>query len=207
MTKNNELVPALNMPVLNIAINPDATPDQAMSAVDTVCDALSKWEASTERLRVLLGRLMAEVKDKKLYKPQFSTFEEFTQEIVKKHRLSRSTVRDSIMIVRRLPGLEPEDAEKMPLTNLTLAARAAKNMEPKAVTGLLRSAARLSIVAFRDKVADLLPSKKVRPFGKISIRIVVGKGIAARWEMLTRDSDPAKIFAALVSEASRSVAA
>jgi hypothetical protein len=213
MTNTIQVSDSITLPILKlrVSIQTDATPEQAREAIDAVCGALSRQESSVEHLRILLGRMMAEVKDRRLYRPEFATFEAFTQDLMARYRLSRSTVRDAIMIVRRLPTLEPEAAEGIPLTNITLAARAAKGMEPRDVKWLLKSAARMNVIEFRAKVeGDGLLPHVGRPAGKsgmVTLRLRVSKALAARWAALVEGRDAGKVLSGLMASAREAIAA
>lgn len=199
---------------LSVSINSETATNKALKAVDLVCSALAKQEASAEYLRVLVGRMLVEVRDRNLYEDSHPSFEAYTLELADRHRLSRSTLRDSMMIVERLPMLKPETAEKISMTNLTLAARVSKGMTPREIAGLLRSAASSNILEFREKIeeAGLAPPRKLpgtarSAFRKVTIRIEVSRSVADQWQALVGDQNPAKVFRSLLLEVAQSKAA
>jgi hypothetical protein len=179
---------------VKIAIYDHSTPQETSRAIDAVCAAMSRQEASAERLRVLLGRLLVHVQDQRLFEPEYSSFELFTQSVTERHRMSRATLREALMIARRLPGITPEQAEDIPMTSLALVARAAKNADPRAVSGMLRHAANHSVAEVREHTMGLVPQKKQ---GGVIIRLMVTAAVAKRWKALAGD-DAGAAFAALV---------
>lgn len=192
---------------VKVLLSDKSTPIQAMSAVDGVCAALQRSEQSVERLRVLLGRVMAEVQDRKLFEPAYESFEQFTQAVAEKHRLSRTTIRESLLIARRLPGLTPEQAENIPLTNLTLAARMAKDQKPRAIGGILKNAANMNVLEFRQKAMETLHvdgngakgDKDTHTRAKtVLLRLRVSEKVAKLWAGVVGTQDAGEVFAGMV---------
>ncbi len=189
---------------LTVSLSPDATPQQALSAVDAVCAALQKQEVSVEHLRVLLGRLLAEIQDRQLYSPTYDTFEAFILSLSTRFRIKRSSAYESLMIVRRLPNLTPEDSQNVPLTNLSLVARAARTAQPRTVTALLKEAKRLPVMEFREQMESRgLVGKRGRPTVKsstVTLRIKVPRSLAAKWVAYVGEENPGSALAALMKE-------
>jgi hypothetical protein len=193
---------------VSVSVDSAATPEQIVGAVDAVCSALQRQESSVERLRVLLGRMMVEIKDRRMYWPAYRTFGAFERSVIERHRMSRTVIRDAIMVARRLPMLKPEAAEGIPITNITLAARAAKGMEAADVRGLLKSAARMNVVEFKAAVHEQgLVGKRGRRPGVVMVRIAVSRSLAARWTALVGDKSPAKVLAELMAGSMEAAAA
>lgn len=215
MAKDLQVTDSINVPALSLSVSvlPDATTEHAVDAVDAVCGALLRQEASVEHLRILLGRLMVEIKVRRLFRPAFRTFEAFTTDVLSRNRISRTTLRDSITIVRRLPMLEPEAAEAIPITNITLAARAAKGMQAPVVRQMLRSAAKMNVIEFRAKLESdgAIPKRGAvgRPVGRpgiVTLKIRVSRAMAARWDEFVGGRDAGRALGALLSAVKESEA-
>lgn len=216
MTNSIQLSDSITLPQLKlkISVQPDATTEKAIEAIDIVCGALARQESSVVSLRQMLGKLLVETKARKLFKPTYRTFEEFKQEVCRRNQISRATVQDAMAIAEELPMLAAEQAAVIPLTNITLAARAARGMEPPAVRLLLKSAEKMSVLQFREKVeSEGLVEKRGavgRPAGKSTttlLRIRVTKAVAARWEAFVGGKDAGRMLASLLSAARESMAA
>lgn len=117
----NEVI-ALHGFNVRVNITEDSTATEANRAIDAICAALNVAEGSSERLRHALGKVLAHVKDHELYKDDFEDFEAFKEYVGTKYRLSRATLQDTLMVATQLPKLTGEQAEKIPITNLTLVA-------------------------------------------------------------------------------------
>jgi hypothetical protein len=198
----------LKLPMLSVSVSltPDTTSTQAMHAVDAVCTALARQAQSIGYLRVLLGRLLAEVQDRELYKPEFATFEAYKESLDVKYRLSRTVLNNALMIVRQLPDMQPEDAADKPVVSLMLVARAAANgAETKVVKKLLKEAGERTIEEFREKVEEQgLVGKRGRPnggarrSGPVTLRIITNARTAGRFRDRAGD-DPGKYLERLLS--------
>lgn len=197
----------LHLPVLNlsVALAAGTTHEQAMSVIDRVCSALNRQESSVMQLRIFLGKLMAAVQDRRLFAPAFNTFEEFIIAVANKHNLSRSTVRNSLMITRALPDLDPEKADKVPLTNLILVARVSKGRDKKEIDSIMKAAAKSSVIDFREDMEEKRyvakrgrPSGPPRTTGKITLHIVVAARVAKTFRDRAGD-DHGKYLAHLLS--------
>ena len=203
-TNINETI-SLNGFNVKVNITQKSTVAEATRAIDTVGAALSTAEGSAERLRFAMGRLLNHVRDYDLYKEQFETFEAFTEEVGKKHRLSRATLRDSMMIAERLPDLTSEQAEKIPMTNLTLVARAAKTATPAKVRSILKNAETMTRADLKEKLEkqDLIIRRGAPPVSesKATIRLIVSKHVAEQWERIRGDRDAGEVFAEIVAAA------
>lgn len=182
-----------------VSLGKGATHSQAMKAIDTVCSHLHRSEVSTEKLRMLLGRLAVVVSDNRLYEPEYTSFEQYTQAMIAKHHLSRATFRDAMMIARRLPNLTQAQAESVPMTSLTLVARAAKDAKPAQVDKLLKDAATLPPADLRNKVAAMgligggPDSASSSP--TMIIRFTVTREVGEQWSKLVADRDANQVFA------------
>lgn len=198
----------LKLPTLNISVSltADTTSVQAMHAVDAVCTALARQAQSIGYLRVLLGRLLAEVQDRELYKPEFVTFEAYKESLDVKYRLSRTVLNNALMIVRQLPHITPEDAADKPVVSLMLVARAAANgAETRVVNRLFKESGEKTIDEFREKVEEQgLVGKRGRPeggarkSGPVTLRIVTSA--RAKKKFLDRaGDDPGKYLEILLS--------
>lgn len=186
---------------LKVTLTDKATPEQAMKAVDSICGALRTAESSVERFRCLLGKVLVEIQDKGLFKPAFDSFEKWTQSIAEKHKLSRATIRESIMVARRLPNLTPEQAETIPMTSLALAARAVKpgETDEKAISNVLRMAATSPIAEFRNSLTTqgLLKARETEA-GFTTLRVKVADRVAALFNKLSADQDPSQFLSVVL---------
>lgn len=198
----------LRLPTLNISVSltADTTSVQAMHAVDAVCTALARQAQSIGYLRVLLGRLLAEVQDRELYKPEFVTFEAYKESLDVKYRLSRTVLNNALMIVRQLPHITPEDAADKPVVSLMLVARAAANgAETRVVNRLFKESGEKTIDEFREKVEEQglvgrrgRPEGGARKSGPVTLRIVTSARAAKKFRDRAGD-DPGKYLEVLLS--------
>ena len=181
-----------------VTFNTDANPEQALNTVRIVGEALARQDMSMQRLRLIMGQVLVQIQDRELFKPDYTSFERFIQDAVKKTKLTRSTLWEC-MDIASIPKLDPEDIEKMPYTNVVLLARAVKVVdEPKMLTEIRRDAQKLSVVTYRKKLesAGFLP-KRGRPDGRrrhgpVTLRITVPATVARIWYELEQ---PVEAFA------------
>ncbi len=194
----NEVI-ALHGFNIKVSINEDSTATEAHRAIDTICAALNVSEGSSERLRHALGKVLAHVKDHDLYKDDFADFEAFKEYVGNKHRLSRATLQDSLMVATQLPKLTGEQAEKIPITNLTLVARAAKNASLAKVKSMLKKAETLTRPEMLKVVEPLIRHRDPQATDKVTLKIIVSKKIAVQWTKLVADQEPGDVLAELVA--------
>jgi len=192
---------------LDVSLKEGITASDAMKVVDDICTRLQKAETSVEHTRLLLGRLLADVQDRELYRPDHASFEQFTLALAEKHRLSRPTLRNALMVARRLPELSVKEAESIPGTSLTLIARAAATAEPRQIKKLNAEAQGKTILEFRDGVMSRgLVGRPGRPHESarktVTVKIPdVSRAIAGKWGILLGSRKPAALFAELVNAA------
>lgn len=191
---------------LIVSLTDDVTPAQAQSAVNQVCVALARHSNSVTYCRVVLGGLMLDVQDRQLFKPDFKSFQAYMRGLEEKHGLSRSVIQDAMLFSRTFPKVQPKEVEDAPIVNLTLAARAARNSEPKEAREILKDASRLSIVAYREKLVE---KKYIPPQGRPdggnkktgNVNLLVN-GVGAKIATLFRErggDNPGKYLAYLLS--------
>ena len=191
--------------LLDVSLKEGITPADAMKLVDDVCDRLYKAETSVEHTRWLLGRLLADVQDRRLYAPAHYSFEQFTLALAEKHRLSRPTLRNALMVARRLPELSVKEAESIPGTSLTLIARAAITADSRQIKKLIAEAQGKTILEFRDGVMNRgLVGRPGRPQESarkmVTVKIQVSRSLAGKWSVLVGERSPAAVFGELVNE-------
>lgn len=209
----------LKLPTLNISVSltADTTSVQAMHAVDTVCTAYSLQTRSLGYLRTLFGKLMVEIQNRELYKPEFRYFELYMDSLDEKYRLSRTVITNAMRLVRDVPGLSPEEAEDKPIVSLMLVARAAKQgADSRVVKKLLKEAGERTIDDFREMVEEQgLVGKRGRPeggarkSGPVTLRIVTSARTANKFrdragdnpgkyleQLLAIDTESARVAAA-----------
>jgi hypothetical protein len=159
---DNKLEPA----GLTLTITKETTSEQAQSAVKSICVALRVHEQKIGVLRVLLGQLVHEIQRRELYRPDYPSFEKYTEALTEEFPVSRTVIRDALSFVKAFPKVTPEEAENIPVANMTLAASVAKNVEPAVARSILRDAGRLSIVGFRESLVEKeLVAPRGRPDG------------------------------------------
>lgn len=198
LNNTETITDVVHLPTFNMRVtfNTEATPAQAIQTIEGLCTALSRQEASMQHLRILLGRVLVQIQDKELYRPEYSSFEQFLQAAVKKVKLAKSDLW-VCMSIAEIPRIEPAEAEKMPYTNLGLLARAAKHAEPQVLAEIRKDAAKLKIVEYRHKLESkgLLP-RRGRPDGRkrrgpITIHVTLPSPVARLWREL---DEPVEAF-------------
>ncbi len=184
----NITLPAVKV---NVTMGAKTTSEEALAAVDTLCEAYNQANQGLCGMRVLIGRTIKEVRDRKLFQPQFANFEDYLAHIDQTHGLSRSVVQDAILGVTVFPKAKPEDVKDMKVVNFTRAARAAKHADPKQAAVIFKEAAKLSVNAFQQKMEnDGFLQKRGRPdgghktSGPVQLRIMVSAAIAKRFRAL-----------------------
>lgn len=182
-----------------IDLTAKSTHTQAMDAVGEVCNALHTQEQSAEYLRVCLGRVMACVNDNKLYEPTYASFEQFSRWVEDTHKLSRQTLQNAMLVARRLPTLDRASAESVPMTALTLVARAAKDATPAEIKQLLSEAADKPLMEFRQSLEDqgFIPVRTATPIdgdGKVAVTFRLSPLAAEQWKAMCAGRDQSEVF-------------
>lgn len=202
----NVTLPALK---INVRLGADVTAEDAMAAVETVCSAYNNQHQGLCALRVVIGKIVKEVRDRDLFRPKFSSFDAYLEHLDEKYGLSRSVVQDAILGVTVFPKVKPTDVQKMKVVNFTNAARAAKKAEPAVAERIFNEAKKLPVARFREKMEDdgfLIkrgrPDGGSRKSGAVILRIKVSATIAERFRKLAEDvagGDEGKYFRSLLS--------
>ncbi len=125
---------------IQVSLNGRTTPEEAQHAVEQVCTALSKRLQSASYLNTLLGQLAVEVKTRKLYQPQFRTFEEYTESLTERFGFGRSTIREAMLVVQAFPKLDAKAVQDIPFHNMRVAARVARQDPELTPTQILKGA-------------------------------------------------------------------
>lgn len=186
---------ALKAVNLTVALTAGSTHATAMRVIDSVCGALHSQEVSIEHTRRVLGKTLAVIQDAKLFEPEFSSFEQFSQHLTVKHRISRATLRDTLFIARRLPDLTDAHVESIPMVSLSLVARAAKDAKPHDVKMLLKDAERMPVNEFRTSVATRgLISSVESSIDSVTIKFNVSKAVGNKWFKLVGERDATTVF-------------
>lgn len=183
---------------VSVTLSDNASPKEVDEAFERVCTSLVRHETSAGVLRFLLGKMLQHVQDKNLYKPTYPSFEKFTAAISEKYRLSRASLRDSMMVVAALPTLTSEQAAEIPGGNLTTIAKAVKNAPPEAIPELLTEASRKGLDEFRAAVTERgylnPPATDGAKPPVVAIRITVPQELMVAWEKFLAGRDPKVVF-------------
>lgn len=197
---------AVNLAALRVKVDltPTSSHSQAMAAVETVCQAIDRQEASIEHLRLILGRVLIVIEGHKLYEPQFASFEQFSRKIEADHRLSRPTIQNAMLVARRLPNVTAAQVESIPMTSLTLVARAAKDATPEVVEELLTEAEGKPAGKFAEALRERgilapRPAQPTVPDGMVDVRFRVSQAIAEQWKKIVGSRNPDEVFSQAVA--------
>lgn len=179
---------------LVVAELPDlATPAQVLSAVDRIGTALMKAQEAEQKLRYLMGKAMLYVQDQKLWKERHSSFEAWQLDLADRLRLSIRTIKKCSMLARNLPEQDASTLSHIPMTSLELTARVARQLEPRQISGLLRTAERASVIEFKQVVEErgllgrskragyVILTLRVRPGVAKAVRAAIGDSDAGSW--------------------------
>lgn len=204
MEEKHSIQALISQPALKLELKLDAraTREDVMQAVDEVCRSLVQLDATREVVSVSLGRLLALVQDRKLYQPEFKSFERFRLATAERYGLARSTISECLAIARALPQITDEQVRHIPKTNLALVARAAKEVPRRKIPALLRQAEHRSVAGFRESLDEqgLLkrgPGRETKP-GIVVLTIRVSVGVARAWRAYVGEGDPGEVFAGLI---------
>ena len=188
--------------LLDFSLKEDITSAEAMQAVDKVCAEFFRAETSVEAYRLLLGKLLANVQERELFRPQYGSFEQFTMALAEKHRLSRTSLRNALLVAKTLPTLSIKEAESIPSVSLTLIARAASapSADSRQIKRLIAEAQGKTIVDFRESIMSRgLVGRPGRPMESVrknvTIKILnVSRSDAGKWSVLVGDRSPSAVF-------------
>jgi hypothetical protein len=189
--------------VLEPIVNEDMPDAQVLKELDQYCFGLVKVLATGERVRQMVGRLLIEVRRRRLYEGKgWKSFNEFlAKEIEEKHGISRASAYGAISVVETLPDLSLDQAERIGSSRLTLVARAVKSEDrtpaekKKLELRLLSRAEKMSLVKFRDSLEkDGLIAHNPAEAPKSIIVIRAGKQLMAAWKKLVGEEDPADVL-------------
>jgi hypothetical protein len=188
---------------VRVDLSSSSTPSQAYDAVDSVCTALQRQEASAEYLRLLLGRVLVVIQDNRLYEPANASFEQYSRSVEAKYHVSRATIQNAILVARRLPNLSAHEAESIPMTSLTLAARAAKDATPAQIHTILHDASKMQVEDFRESLERHGLIGVSRPEAvegsvdtkdKVKVVLWISKDVAALWEKAVGEREASEVF-------------
>lgn len=170
-----------------------ATPGQVLSAVDRIGTALMRAQEAEQKLRYLMGKAMLYVQEKKLWKDRHTSFEAWQVDLADRLRLSPRTIKKCTMLARNLPERDPSTLAHIPMTSLELTARVARQLEPREIAGLLRTAEKASVIEFKQLVEErgllgrakragyVVLTLRVRPGVAKAVRAAIGEGDAGSW--------------------------
>jgi hypothetical protein len=188
--------------VVEPEVNEKMPDNEVLKALDQYCFGLVKVLATGERVRQMVGRLLIEVRKRRLYEGKgFKSFNEFlSKEVEEKHGISRASAYGAISVVAALPDLSLDQAERVGSSRLALVARVVKQEERPAEKKrlefkLLSRAEKMSLVKFRSSLER--DGLIVHSGGADKPQVIViraGKQLMAAWKKLVGEEDPAEIL-------------
>jgi hypothetical protein len=185
-------------PVINKKM-PDA---EVLKVLDEYCDDLQRDTAKVDKLRQMVGRLLVEVRGRRLYESKgYKSFDAFLEkEMEERHSISRATAYNAIQVAEALPDLSVEQAERIGTQRLKLVAQVIKRDErpepekKRLALKLLSRAEKMSLLKFRSSLEKdgLLNENSAGP--KLVIAIKAGRQLMAAWKKAVGDDDPATVL-------------
>lgn len=175
-------------------------PEKIMQATDRVCELLVTHEARGERLRLVLGKMLALAQDTKAYRPEFRSFEEYSQALADRQQISRAMMRECLRWVRRIPELDPDQAERIGSTNINLVVRAIAGAGEKRLPKLLEEAETTPITEFEAKLQQRgwLGRRDPSATSTVLISIRGPLTLLERWRRFIGEREPAEVLAELI---------
>jgi hypothetical protein len=184
-------------------VNQDMPDAEVLKCLDQYCFGLVKVLATGERVRQMVGRLLIEVRKRKLFEAKgFKSFNEFLlKEVEEKHGMSRASAYGAISVVEALPDLSLDQAERVGSARLALVARCVKHEEggpaekKRLEFKLLNRAEKMSLVKFRSSLEK--DGLIVHSGGADKPQVIViraGKQLMAAWRKLVGEEDPADVL-------------
>ncbi len=196
---------------VSVSIGSGTSSEQAMAAVDSICEAMVRQTRSITYLRLTFGRFVKEIHRRKLYKPEFRSFEAYLASLDRKYGMKRTTVTEILTSINTFPKLEPEEAEDIPLQSLKLISQVVRNHElpPRQASALLADARKKTFSDLRDGIEERglvgpsagRPAGGNRTTGSVALRVVVSARAANRFRAISeeRGLEPGKYLEYLMS--------
>lgn len=189
---------------LRVNLRRDSTKADVMAALKDVCSQLRRSTVTGTKLGMMMGHMLELVKVRKLYKPEFDTFDAFRLDLAAKHNLGASSASYWQAVAHYLPEIEPAQVTKVPTKNLWMLARATRKLSSRRqIASLLKQAEELQVPEFREALEEkgLLNPKKGTVLHALTIR--VPGSVLKQWRALVGDNDPGKVLRDLILKAQK----
>lgn len=190
---------------ITVALPADADHGAAMRQVGILCVAIGRSELTLKHARILLGRMMMAVKNRRLYEPEFENFEDFKGWVIEKYRLSRPTLQRALRFAKALPDMEPEEAEPIPFDSLNLLAQIAGKADKRQMAQLRKEAATAPIIELRAKAVGMnllkpqgRPSNSETRRGPVMLKLTLTPALRRRWADMRGDESDSRFLARLL---------
>jgi hypothetical protein len=183
------------------ATSQEATNEKIIASASRACELLAAHQSQGERLKLSLGKILAIVQDSRAWEEEYKSFEKYRMAMAAQFGIGRSTISECLMIVRALPTLEADQAERIPATNLALVAKAMKDgAAPRKLVSLLREAETAPIAQFKARLQErgMLRRPPAREDGLMTVTLRVTNAVGAQWLKFLGDREPADAFADLL---------
>lgn len=188
----------------------DTTPDeQVTELLHSTCREFSTAGGTMARFQLVIGRLLVVIRDRKLFKANYKTFDRYMiAEVVDKYGISRATVWTGLQIAQAVPEISVEEATNLGVVKVRDIARAVRHEEAKfthpgdkqkLLDKLVKQAPKLTVVEFRKQLeSNNLLTPRTSPQRLNTIVLRGSPELVAQWETICGERDPIEVFQELL---------
>lgn len=122
--------------VTAFSVRKDASADEVLKTLHDACGAYKAGSVIIQQLKLVIGKTLAVVRDRKLFGAH-RTFEAFIKaEVVDRYNIGRSTAWEAIKVAQAFPSVDSEGYQQIGAAKLISAARVAGKLKPEQLPAL-----------------------------------------------------------------------
>ncbi len=185
---------------INVNIPPDATLAQVEQTLEIGIDRYRDLTEAREQIMPILGRILYEVRERKLFRPGHKNFTGWLRSFSQRVKMAPSTLFDTLKVVRSSPSLSTEEYQRYGAARLLLVSRVADETKPE-YKELLAESLTMTVDDFRERVQEIrAKGQDARPKPHI-IAVRASQQSWDRWQELVKANPNvtiAELFASVI---------
>lgn len=202
---------AANAIKISVEITDKTPDDKVLELLHSTCSEYIAQNSTLSRFQLVIGRVLVVVRERKLFKAQYKTFDRYMlAEVLDKYGISRATVFNGLAIAQTVPEITVEQATAIGIVKMQSVAKAVKRQiqaeaftkpddKQKFIDKLTKLAPKHTAAEFRKQLETsgmLTPRRSPQRANTLIIRGT--PELIEQFEAYVGDRDPAEALAELL---------
>lgn len=195
---------------LSVEVTEKTTDAQVSALLAEACTEFVGTNGIVARFQLVIGRLLVVVRDRKIFKEKYKTFDRYMiAEVVDKYGISRATVWTGLQIAQAVPEISVDQATDIGVVKMRDIARTVRHEQDKLVQAadkaklldkLVKQAPKHTVPEFRKWLeAGNLLTPRTSPQRLTTIVVRGTPELVEQWNALVGDRAPAEVLAEIIA--------